>query len=149
MKKLSVIGFFLLIGIASNTWAVSCSDDGYSKLNKPNAVSALSNKRIWAVAPGVGGEEWNEDHCAGSGGALYKVGDGSVVDPRTFRGTWAVGNGNPAPVTYSYTVGGSSTYTWKLWGKTDGRLCWEDAGTIIATAPAPAPVSAGTPCSVP
>ena len=101
-----------------------------------------------AVAPGVGGEEWNEDHCAG--GALYKVGDGSVVDPRAFRGTWAVGSGNPALVTYIYTVGGSSTYEWTLWRNDVGGLCWEGAGsTIIATAPAPVPGSAGTPCSVP
>jgi len=142
MKKLSVIGLFLLIGVAGNALA-DCETAGYTRLNQPGANSVLSNKHVLATAPS--GEEWNEDHC--STGALYKIGDGSVVDPRAFRGTWVVGGGNPAPVTYNYTVGGSSTYTWTLWGKTDGSLCWEDAGAIIATAPAPG--SAGTPCNVP
>lgn len=142
MKHLRLIGMFLLMGIASNAVAVTCSDQGYTALNNAQANAALSGKRVLAVAPD---EQWNEDHCAD--GALFKVGDGSPVDPRAFRGTWTVQPGPPpVSVTYDYTVGGSSNYTWELWGN-NGSLCWEGGGAIIATAPAPG--SAGTPCNLP
>ena len=149
MKHLSIIGMLLLMGIASNALAGECETAGYSSLNGPDVISALSGKRVAAEAPD--GEEWNEDHCTtalNSPGALFKVGDGSAVDPRAFRGTWTPRGGNPAKVEYSYTVGGSSSYTWTIWGKTGGSLCWEGSGgSIIAIAPEPG--AAGSPCTVP
>ena len=93
----------------------------------------MSGTRVEAVAPD--GEEWNEDHC--SSGDLYKLGDGTTVDPYAYRGTWVPSG---FKVTYNYTVGGNSTYTWTLWeDTTTNRICWEDesGSPIIATAPAP------------
>jgi hypothetical protein len=83
----------------------------------------LNDLQINATAPG--GEEWNEDHC--QGGNLYKVGDGSPVDPRALRGTWGIGGtGQNRIVTYDY--GGSlPVYEWSLWSGSSG-LCWGDPG---------------------
>ncbi len=45
-----------------NAVALSCSDEGYTSLNGPGVLSALSGKSVAAAAPD--GEEWNEDHCS-------------------------------------------------------------------------------------
>ena len=128
----------LLMGISSNAIA-SCSNGGYKS---PLNGNSLSDKRVEAVAPG--GEEWNEDHCGSGTGNLYKVGAGTTVDPYALRGSWS---SSGKTVTYNYTGDSGSPYTWTLWQKaSDSSICWEDSGTIIATAPAPG--SAGD-CSVP
>lgn len=128
MKKLSFIGTLLLMGVANNSVA-NCIDDNYLTAG---VAADVSGKQIMAVAPD--GETWNEDHCLS--GDLYKLGAGTAVDPYAFRGTWSYSDSD-GQVTYDYTVGGSSSYTWSLWKNSDGDLCWEDSGTIIATAPAP------------
>ncbi len=136
MKYLNSVGILLLIGVTSNATA-SCSTEGYPTLG---TSSDISGKQILATAPPVG-EQWNEDHCASLD--LYKVGDGTAVDPYAYRGTWSI-TGNA--VTYNYTVGGNSTYIWNLWKDVNGNLCWDDSTNIIATAPAPAGAGA---CSAP
>lgn len=148
MKNLLITGMFLLMGLASNTAIGSCSSEGYTNsLNSAQIQNALNGKRILATAPD--GEEWHEDHCSSS--ALYKVGDGSTVDPRAFRGTWVASGAPTGMVSYNYTVGGNSQFTWTLWKNTPGNqaggLCWEDSGTVIATAPAPG--AAEGPCDIP
>ena len=141
MKPLALTGMILLIGVASDAAAVSCEDDGFGDgpLNAGQTRGELNDKRVLATAPG--GEEWNEDHC--SNGNLFKVGDGTPVDPRAFRGTWDVVGGAPANrrVVYNYTVTGSSTFEWTLWRDSPGgSLCWGDPNNgneVVATAPAP------------
>jgi len=131
MKYLK-IGTFLLMGIA-NSAAANCFDDGYTNVG---ISGDISGKRILATAPD--GEDWKEDHCTSG---LYKVGDGTAVDPYAFRGTWLI-SGNT--VEYSYT-GISSPYIWLLYNDGSGGLCWQNAGgAIIATGSASG--SAG-PCS--
>ena len=143
MKHSMAVGVILLMGFGSDATAGPCSDGGYGtqlKATGGNSITdALSNKRIIAT----GGEEWKEDHCAN--GNLFKVGVSvdDPVDPRAYRGTWGVtGGGAGSQVTYSYTVGGTSNYAWKLWKNNDsGNLCWEDNSQIIATAPNPMALS--------
>ena len=139
MKHLSITGMLLLMGIAGNAIAGGCSDAGYKS---PLNGNSLSDKRVEAVAPG--GEEWNEDHC--SSGELYKLGDGTPVDPYALRGNWT---SSLKTVTYNYTGDSGSPYLWTLWQNNASAksICWEDSsGGIIATAPEPG--SAGD-CSVP
>ena len=141
MKNSMVVVLFLMAGSMSMPTKAACTDDGYSsRLNQGQIRTALNNKRILAMG---GGEEWNEDHC--SNGNLFKVGvsDDDPVDPRAYRGTWGTsGSGQNAEVTYNYTVGGSSSYSWSLWEDGTGGLCWEGAGgNVVATAPAPGPLS--------
>jgi len=148
MKHTVVVGAFLLMAVGGNATA-ACEDSGYTKQVKATGANSIENtlsgKRI--LATGDDGE-WNEDHCAN--GALYKVGvsPDDPVDPRAYRGTWEVSDsGEDSEVTYHYTVGGNSSFSWKLWQDKSGNLCWEDGGSIIATAPAPGPLS-GT-CEIP
>lgn len=145
MKYLSFVAMLLLIGLVSNAMAAGCSD-AYATAG---VEGDIKGKQILATGPAPGNEGWNEDHC--DSGALYKVAaepavDPKGVDPRAFRGNWTMSDSN---VTYNYTVGGSSSYTWTLWkDTTTGGLCWEgSSGTIIAIAPAP--VNAGAPCNIP
>jgi len=118
--------------------AESCSGLGYSIQLMDSAIGlALSDKGVRAKEAG-GSEEWNEDHCGD--GKLFKVGvDGSAVDPRAYRGTWSVsGSGADTVVKYSYTVGGSSEYSWSLWSNASEGLCWgtgPGGNPAIATAP--------------
>ena len=147
MKYSAAVVMFLMTGIISMQATAACTDDGYTnRLTQGEMRSALNNK--WILATG-GGEEWNEDHC--SNGNLFKVGvsPDDPVDPRAYRGTWGVsGTGSNALVNYNYTVGGSSSFSWSLWENGSGGLCWEGSGgNVIATAPAPGPLS-GT-CSAP
>ena len=143
MKHSIAIVVSLMTGIMSMPATATCADDGYTnRLNSGQTQTALRGKRILATG---GGEQWNEDHC--SNGDLYKVGvSDDPVDPYAFRGKWGVsGSAQAAVVTYNYTVGGSSTYSWSLWENELRGLCWEGSGgNVIATAPAPR--SAG-PCS--
>lgn len=136
MKHLSIIGMLLLMSISSNAIA-SCAGAGY---DSPLNGNSLSNKRVEAVAPG---DEWNEDHCGTDSGDLYKVGAGTTVDPYALRGTWS---SSGQTVTYNYTGDSGSPYTWTLWQASDSSICWENSGTIIATAPEPGSVGD---CSVP
>ena len=141
MKHSIAIIVSILTGIMSMPATAACADNGYTNRLSQGAIrGALNNKRILATG---GGEQWNEDHCSNSN--LFKVGvsDDDPVDPRAYRGTWGIsGSGSNALVTYNYTVGGSSSYSWSLWENGTGGLCWEGSGgNVIATAPAPGPLS--------
>lgn len=145
--------------LSAGLMAQTCDDLGYTErlgfVNDPNdlIINELSGKRIQAVATDDG-EEWNEDHC--SSGALYKVGAGTRIDPRAFRGTWGTNIANNG-VTYDYTVGGTSSYVWTLWkDPATDALCWGDPTTspqhqaiAEATAPAAIPSAAAADCAVP
>ncbi|MBE0472014.1 MAG: hypothetical protein IBX55_21205 [Methyloprofundus sp.] len=130
MKYLPHISTLLLIGIAGSASA-NCSNDGYTTAGVPTDISG---KQIIATG---GGYDWKEDHCAS--GDLYKLGNGTTIDPYAFRGKWSISDNT---VTYNYTVGGNSTYIWNLWKDVRGNLCWDDGINIIATAPAPADAGA-------
>lgn len=102
----------------------------------PNAAF-LDGQRIYAqdAVPGeVANEEWFEDHC--SGGALFKVaaGVGDPVDPYKEIGTWT--DNQDGTITYDYGSP-ATTYTWKLYVRKGGGLCWEDTDanppSVIAT----------------
>jgi len=141
MKVLLVANAVLLAGICGDAMA-GCDADGFGQLlNTTTQINNnLSNKRIDATSPG--GENWKEDHCPG--GNLYKVGDGTPVDPRVLTGSWTLVDTTPGgspntgwAVRYNYGTGG--VYTWKLYRRSSGNprgLCWEDAaGTTIAIDP--------------
>lgn len=161
MKHFAILAGLVVSGIQSVAVAGACLDAGYNQgpLTVAQINNQLSGRQVLAMAPG--GEEWNEDHC--DSGALYKVGttegppkhpDRPSVDPRAFRGTWtarAGGETNPPRITYQYTVGGSSTFTWTLWRNTSNNdLCWEDlAGTPIVATGAKPTTPAGSPCGIP
>lgn len=147
MRKQLILAPVLFVVSASTAAQQACSDLGYTDRvgfagdTTGEIVNELSDKRIEAVAVDDG-EEWNEDHCAS--GALYKVGAGTVEDPRAYRGSWAT-NGANNLVTYDYTVQGTFSYAWSLWKNGADDLCWGDvAGTpthqAIATSPAPAAI---------
>lgn len=112
--------------MGSNAFA-GCLDLGYASANP----LILVDNEVDATSPG--GENWNEYHCDSN--ELYKVGDGTAVDPTTLRGSWfPIPRGNF--VRYNYG-GPSVTYTWKFFtkGSSPTELCWENAttGEVIAT----------------
>lgn len=139
MKSYSVVvGAVLAVAGMGNALAI-CGTAGDNRLNQTQISSALSGKRINAVAPG--GEDWKEDHCAA--GALYKVGAGTAVDPRVKRGTWTiVGTGANATVQYAYTNG--ATYTWAMW-QTGGTVYLCNGGGEVAHIVSSG--AAGSPCN--
>lgn len=125
----------LLIAGMAGTAHSDCSGAGYT-IPASNPGTVLSGKRI-VTDDG----QSKEDHC--SNGNLFKVGNPAkpVIDPRAFRGTWspsAAPSGSAGQVTYSYTVGGSNTYTFSLYQNVSGALCWQDSGgNVVATASSP------------
>lgn len=154
MKNQLIVAVILLAGFEGNAVAqcktVSPTNGYETQLlisgTTPTIEEALNNMRVLATAPG--GEEWKEDHCDTS--ELYKVGDGSVEDPRAPRGNWVAVIGNI--VIYAYGDPGGP-YFWTLWRDSDGTegtaggLCWEGGGTVIATAPKPTAMPGGLDCS--
>lgn len=128
--------FAMAFFMANHAFA-GCADETLNYLPEADA-SALSGNGILAkspttIDPTTGQlEVWKEDHCAN--GNLFKLGDGTAVDPRAYRGTWT-DNGN-GTVTYDYGSP-ATTYTWKLYAYKKGGfaagLCWEDTGTNPAT----------------
>jgi len=144
MKYLNIAGMLVLAGFAGHAvaqvTASTCTNAGYTfQLDATDIGTALTDTRVMAVDPSSS-EEWNEDHCGGPvSGNLYKIGDGSAVDPRALRGTWtAGGNRGLSLVTYNYNVGGSSFWSWTLWSDTadptTGGLCWETTSPNSDTA---------------
>lgn len=124
---------------AKSALAAGCID--FYNVPLPNAAF-LNGKRIYAGNAPPGGtitEDWKEDHC--SGGDLFKqgLGVGHPVDPYKKIGTWT-DNGD-GTITYDYGSP-ATTFTWKLYVRKGGGLCWEDTSTtaIIATGAAIGPV---------
>ena len=96
----------------------------------PASSLILKNKGVDATSPG--GENWKEDHCRL--GQLFKVGDGSAVDPRVQTGTWIGQRGGIVHYNYGDPAG---PYEWKLYstGSSVGdSVCWEnpDTGAVVA-----------------
>lgn len=160
MLKTLVTASVMLFGILSNQAIAGCVAEGFNDPDNFREGSAamvrnlLNGKSVNATAPG--GENWKEDHCSTTGtnpGNLYKVGDGTTVDPRALRGTWQPVDTNGAAAggwRVKYTYAGGQTYTWRVFrnrnNNNDGvRICWEDeAGkTIAVSLPTTA---AGAPC---
>lgn len=143
-RSLALVGLLLAFGVASEVMAGCGTVAGDNRLSNLGGIQgALSGKRINAVSPGPGGEDWKEDHCPG--GDLYKVGDGSAVDPRVKRGTWSIfGTGNDRSVRYVYTGDANSPYTWTLW-QNAGVLYFCSGGSEIAHTVSIG--SVGTPCN--
>jgi hypothetical protein len=141
-RSLALVGLLFAFAAASEAMAGCGAVAGDSRIGNQGGIQgALGGKRINAVSPG--GEDWKEDHC--SGGDLYKVGNGSAVDPRAKRGTWSiVGTGNDRSVRYAYTGDANSPYTWTLW-QNAGVLYFCSGGSEIAHTVSIG--SAGTPCN--
>ncbi len=159
MKHLMSLGLIFLMVVGAQAMALNCNEKGWTRLkdaNAPNTIfNGLNGKRIMATAPG--GEEWNEDHCPGPDGALYKVGSlTDPTDPRAFRGEWTAASNNKQIVRYRYRKpsGGDLEYRWSLWRNSTGGLCWGDTSTdpptheVIATMPTP-PGTFSEGCSFP
>jgi len=139
-KVWAIAGFVLAAGAAGNAVAGCGTVQGDARIGNQGQINgALGGKRINAVSPA--GEDWKEDHCAA--GALYKVGDGTAVDPRVRRGTWSItGGGNNRSVQYAYT--GGQTYTWTLY-QNGATLYFCNGTTEIARTVSIG--TAGTPCN--
>ncbi len=162
MKHLMSLGLILLMAVGAQAMAESCWDAKYKTRQKgttlPDTIlNRLNGMRIKATAPG--GEEWNEDHCPGPDGALYKVGSlTDPTDPRAFRGEWTAASNNKQIVRYRYRKpsGGDLEYRWSLWRNSTGGLSWGDTSAdpptheVIATMPTkPVSFGSGEDCSFP
>lgn len=136
-------GRYLVPALALNLWVTSnafagCADFFYTPVSDPtNLLGGWAIQAQNAPPGGASTEDWKEDHCftaTDTPGDLYKIGDGSAVDPRALRGTWTPNS--DGTVTYNYGSP-STTYRWKLYSQRGSRalLCWEDAdtGEVIAT----------------
>lgn len=120
----------LTTALVGTAHADVCTAKGYDTL-VPDPKTVLDNKRII-----TDDGQSKEDHC--SNGNLFKVGNPAkpIVDPRAFRGTWS--SPEPGRVTYHYTVGGNTSYTFALYQDDSGNLCWQNPnGQIQATAAKP------------
>jgi hypothetical protein len=129
MKQHAVlVGAFLLCAHSASAIAQCSNAGGYQKLNGSQITTALSGMRLVAVGPS---DDWKEDHCPT--GTLYKVGDGTPVDPRALRGSWQVVGDQ---IRYSYTGDSGSPYTWDVWRKTSapnqGQLSFCNGASEIA-----------------
>ena len=155
MKSAVILTAVLLVGGFAGDAMAICNATTDTRLNLAGIRNALSGKRILATAPA--GETWYEDHCAVSAAGapaanLYKVGDGTAIDPRALRGTWEIGgSGNDRTVIYTYyknppssTPGPNLVYTWSLWQRSDGTIDFCDGTTQIAVITTSA--AAGAPC---
>ena len=117
MKLLTALGASILLGFAAE--AMSQCAPPNQLLTGDEIRVLLSGKRVFAIAPSS--ETWNEDHCPVAGAArssLYKVGDGTPVDPRALKGSWRVlgtGNQNDSLVEYTYTGASADlVYQWQM-----------------------------------
>jgi len=137
MKLVTVLGASILLGFAAE--AMSQCAPPNQLLSGDEIRTLLSGKRVSAIAPSS--ETWNEDHCPVAGatpGNLYKVGDGTPVDPRALRGSWRVlgtNNQNDSSVEYTYTGSPNLVYAWQM-RKTTGQsttyyFC--NGGALVAT----------------
>jgi len=144
-RALCIVAAVTAAVFAQGASADGCTTLGYSggPLASAGIVAALSGKRVQASG---GTEDWNEDHCVG--GDLYRVGDGTAVDPRVKEGTWTSASNT---ATYNYT--GGSSYGWSLYQDVTNfplaPLCWEQTsgGGAIVTVTGKTTGSAGSPCN--
>lgn len=109
MNRIVIVNLLLLAGFAGQAQAACPASGTATAMSQAQIDSFFPGKRIHATGSG---DDWKEDHCTGSGGNLYKVGDGSAVDPRKVVGTWTTGGGADGTIAYAYT--GASTYTWHI-----------------------------------
>jgi hypothetical protein len=105
--------------VADTGW---CSANGYS--TSADASATLNGNSVTAVAAvPSNADDWKEKTC--TNGDLFKVGNGTAVDPSVKIGTWSAQAGQ---VTYIYD--GAGTWTWNLYQKPGGGLCWDlESGT--------------------
>lgn len=120
MKKRVLIGAILTLG-AANVLA-----DCTAATIVADAGAALSGQRITASGSG---DDWKEIHC--SGGRLFKVGAGTVVDPETDIGAWTASG---ADVTYEYDKpgGGTNNFTFEL-HESSGTYYFCSGGSVKAS----------------
>jgi len=81
----------------------------------------LNNHMVCVGSPlGTAGPPWNNQEFHASGGVLtdYKKGPSDTVDPTTIVGSWAINGTGSCNVQYTYTGGGSYTYT--IWNNGNG-----------------------------
>ncbi|MGB5832171.1 MAG: hypothetical protein WBG92_09315 [Thiohalocapsa sp.] len=161
MKQTIIVSLVLFIAVSGDAVA-GCVAEGYPYVRQSrenNVRNLLRNKSVDATAPD--GENWKEDHCntaVGSAGNLYKVGDGTAVDPRVLEGTWQAVDINGAAANgwrVRYIYAGGLTYTWKVYRNTTGAtggnalgvgICWEDeSGNTIAASPTTTAITGSCP----
>jgi len=121
--------YALSILLASEMTIAGCEDVAdYNFEPADGTRGVLVDMRVNADSPTTG-ENWHEDHC--SGGDLFKVGDGSSVDPYRRVGSW-IGSRSGPTVTYNYGDP-DGPYIWDLFVDGD-HVCWDDpdTGSVIA-----------------
>lgn len=126
---------------AESVFAQGCATYGYAPVPDATVINGYSIYAQNVPPGGVITEDWKEDHCttgSGNPGNLYKVGDGTTVDPRALRGTWTPNpGGDMGTVEYNYDGNPpGNPYKWTLYARKGiSALCWEDtvSGQLIAT----------------
>jgi hypothetical protein len=118
---------------------VACASSG-TQITGASLPTTLSGN---TVCVGTSGNWSNQEFHAGSGSIVdYKMGPNDPKDPTATIGVWSVSGD---AVTYSYTAGGTFTFT--VWQHNDGTLDFCDGPFLVVTG---ATLRAGSgPCSPP
>lgn len=103
--------------VSTASTAATCPDEGFAAV--ADAKSVLFEKRVIAAKPDLS-DDWKEDHCSAS--RVFKVGDGTAVDPYKETANWVALLGF---VQYNYGDPGSP-YTWRVFTKAaDTEVCFQ------------------------
>ena len=144
MMKRAMIASAVVLAFASEGALAACSAPA-SQVQDEALVTLLSGNTVCASR---GGDRWQEEHHADSTLWDYKMGDGHAVDPRKQVGSWtATGVGVDTRVVYSYTGGG--TYSYSVWDNGGGSYSFCDAGAVNLDFTTATTVTGASACSEP
>lgn len=105
-KRLAALA--VLAGLSAPAFAQSISCPSGSPLIAADITTLLSGKTVCATS---GGDRWQEYHAANGALIDYKKGASDPVDPTKTVGSWSA---NGSAITYNYTDGGSSSYSFAV-----------------------------------
>jgi hypothetical protein len=134
-----IISLLLLNTLMTETLAASCPTTGQvTDATSTTLNNLLSGNTICVLPlpPHVSwGWEFQEYHQASGSLIDWKQGASSVTDPTVAIGTWSIsGIGEATQVTYNYTNGGSSTYTYTVFDNGGGSsYSFCSAGIVVVT----------------
>lgn len=106
-KRLAALAVLAGMSVQAFAQSVSCPGGG-SPLIAADITTLLSGKTVCATS---GGDRWQEYHQAGGALIDYKKGPSDPVDPTKTVGGWSA---NGSAITYNYTDGGISSYSFAV-----------------------------------